>query len=295
MDIKQLKRFLDICETKSFTKTAENLYISQQALSSSIYALEEELNRPLFSRTAKGVIPTEAGLFLKELCTPLVKSFDDMLIELTLRFDNTKEKLFLGLVPEVLRASSPNLLLRYRETYPNIELKAIESLDTICINHVMNGTVELAFCPRPHDDSLVEYIHLRAESVYAVIHKNSPLAKNKTLSMKDLINEKIVTLNEYHQIYHKILACFRTYGFTPRFMVESGESSILLSMVKTNMCAFICMEHIALTMDEFSCVRIPIADPDMIWEYGIVYKKDRKLGRSAKQLIDFLSKGLQSA
>ena len=288
MDIKQLKRFLDVCETKSFTKTAENLYISQQALSSSIYALEEELGRPVFNRTPKGVFPTEEGLFLKEICTPVVQCFDEMTADLYCKFNSRKGLLLLGLVPGVLRASIPDLLLRFREKNPNIELKGVESLDTICIDNVINGLVEIAFCPRPQDESLIEYIKLREEKLYAVINKNSVLSKKKTVSIKDLKNEKLVTLNKYHQIYHKILACCRSNGLVPRFVVESGESSILLSMVKTNMCVFICMDHISMGMDKSSCVRIPLSDKDMVWEYGLVYKKDKKLSYSAKLLEEFL-------
>lgn len=293
MDIKQLKRFLDVCETKSFSRTAENLFISQQALSSSINALEEELGRPIFDRTAKGVIPTEEGLFLKEICTPMVQSFDDMTAELFCKFYSKKSKLVFGLAPEVLKASMPDLLLRFRESYPNVELKAVEGLDTICVDNVINGKVEFAFCPRPHDDSSTEFITLRQEKIYAVINKNSALAKNKTVSIGDLINERIVTLDKHHQIYHKILNCSKEYDFTPRFIVESAESSILLSMVKTNMYIFICMEHIAKNMDKASCVRIPISDKDMMWEFGVIYKKEKKLSHNAIQFVNFLKEALQ--
>jgi len=290
MDIKQLKRFLDICRTGSFTKTAENLYISQQALSSSISTLEEELGRPIFTRTATGVIPTEDGLFLKEVCTPVVQSFDDMTTEIYCRFDTKKGRLVLGLVPEVLLASIPDLLLRFRKTYTNIELKTIENLDTQCVDDVINGTVELAFCPRPHDSDLpLEYIHLRDEKIYAVINKNSSLSQKKTISVSDLKDERIVTLNRYHQIYYEIMDCCKANGFTPRFEVETGESSILLSMVKTNECVFICMEHVAVNMDKSSCVKIPISDKGMVWEYGLIYKKDKKLCHSARQFVNYLS------
>ncbi|WP_374047260.1 LysR family transcriptional regulator [uncultured Cloacibacillus sp.] len=64
MDIKQLKRFLDLYETGSFTKTAENLFLSQQALSSSIITLERELSWGALSLSAR---PTASCLRRREI------------------------------------------------------------------------------------------------------------------------------------------------------------------------------------------------------------------------------------
>jgi len=96
MDIRQLKRFLDLCETGSFTRTAENLFLSQQVLSTSMNILEE-LGKALYKRTSKGVILTREGQILKELCMPLVQSYDDMALELNRRFNNEKGHLVIGL------------------------------------------------------------------------------------------------------------------------------------------------------------------------------------------------------
>lgn len=289
MDIKQLKRFLDLCETGSFTRTAENMFLSQQALSTSMNILEEELGRMLFKRTSKGVILTKEGKVLKELCTPLVQSFDDMTLELNRRFNNEKGHLVIGLAPGVLQASSPDMLLRFRYAYPNFDFRAIESPDTTCVDNVLNGAVDLAFCPRPHDESEIEYLPLREEKLCAVINRNSPLASLGALGVEDLKEEKLVSLNKYYQIYYKILDWYRLHGLVPDFAVESGEISILLSMVKMDTYVFICMDHIAQDMDKNSCVRVPIADDNFVWQYGIVYKKGKKLDHSAKVFIDFVN------
>lgn len=292
MDIKQLKRFLDLCETGSFTKTAENLFLSQQALSTSMNVLEEELGKTLFKRTSRGVVLTKEGLVLKELCGPLVQSFDEMTAELNRRFNNEKGHLVIGLAPGVLQASSPDLLLRFRHAYPNFDFRAIESPDTVCVENVLNGKVDLAFCPKPHDGSSVEYLHLREERLFAVVSRNSPLAEKESLDVEDLKEEKLVSLNKYYQIHYQILAWYRAHGLDPDFAVESGEIGVLLSMVELNRYVFICMEHIADDREKSGCAKIPIADEDFVWEYGVVYKKGKKLNHSARLFLDFLSQNL---
>lgn len=288
MDIKQLKRFLDLYETGNFTKTAENLFLSQQALSSSILTLERELGRALFERTPNGIVPTAAGDILRDLSIPLVRNFDEMTLELGARFERIKEPLFLGLAPGVLQACSPDMLFRFREANQDIELKGIESSDTACVENVINGTADIALCPRPHDITDMEYIPVGEEKIYAVVNRESPLAGRGSVSVADLRNEKLVSLNKYYEVYHKLVECCRRHGFTPEFIVESGESGILLSMVKMNMCVFVCMEYITRDMDMEHCLKIPLADEDMVWKYGLVRRRGRPLSHATDRFIDFI-------
>lgn len=292
MNIKQLKRFLDLCETKSFTKTAGNMFLSQQALSSSMNALEEELGKTLFRRTPKGVVLTEEGIVLKELCEPLVQSFDDMNAELSRRYDNIDERLVMALAPAVLRASGPDLIHRFKVTHPHFKLKVIECLDTVCVENVQNEVVELAFCPYLRDESDTNHIRLGAEKLCAIVSKNSPLAAMEKISIADLANESLVSFNRYHQIYHTILRCSRSRGFEPDVIVDSGESGILLDMVRTYRYVFICMEYLAVDVDRSSFAVIPFTDSDMVWEYGLIYKKGKKLGRGAHIFGEFIDGNL---
>ena len=61
MNIKQLEYFVDLSETLNFTKTAQNFYISQTAITKQIQCLEDDLGIPLFHRTKKCVSLTSEG------------------------------------------------------------------------------------------------------------------------------------------------------------------------------------------------------------------------------------------
>lgn len=290
MDIKQLKRFLDLCETNSFTQTARNLYLSQQALSSSMNALEEELDKPLFQRTAKGVILTREGEYLKQACEPVVSNFDRMVLDLNHQFQEKKETLLLGLAPFVLRASSPDLIFKFRTIYPKYLVKATECADITCEKDIMDESVELAFCSRPLDNPAIKYIPVGKEPLYAVVNKASPLALKQQVDLVDLQNEKLISLNKYHQIHNVIMRCCHNYGFTPEFAVETGEVGTLLGLVELNQGVFICMRHITMDIDSNCCAAVPVCGRDAIWEYGLIYKKSRKLSRCAERFIDFVVK-----
>lgn len=92
MELRQLQYFMQICESGSILKAANNLYITQQAVSKSIAALERELGASLFYRTAKGVVLTQFGQELRKNCLPVMVSMENLNrnMEKALRFNSGK-------------------------------------------------------------------------------------------------------------------------------------------------------------------------------------------------------------
>ena len=84
MDMKQLKYFLKVYELGSFSRAAQELYITQQGLNKSIQQLEKEMNTQLFIRTPQGLIPTVAGDRLRKQAEPFLGQWSDILLISTL-------------------------------------------------------------------------------------------------------------------------------------------------------------------------------------------------------------------
>jgi len=78
MEIKQLKTFLTVADSKSFLKAADQLYLTRQALSKTIDSLESELGVELFFRTQKGAMMTPAGIYFYPRAAQIVSEFDKL-------------------------------------------------------------------------------------------------------------------------------------------------------------------------------------------------------------------------
>lgn len=76
--IEQMQYILELSKTHSFHKTAENLYVSQPAISKAIKKAEDELSIKLFERSSQGVYPTQAGLELVKIIDELLIHFSDL-------------------------------------------------------------------------------------------------------------------------------------------------------------------------------------------------------------------------
>ena len=82
MEIRQLKAFLAIAEAKTFTAGARRVNVTQAAISMQIRQLEDEVGLPLFTRTPRRVILTEAGEYLLERARKIFREHDSALAEI---------------------------------------------------------------------------------------------------------------------------------------------------------------------------------------------------------------------
>ena len=99
MEINKLRAFVDLAQTLSFSKTAENLYTSQSAISKQIKSLERELGRSLFRRTNKNV---EISAFGKEILADAtaVVELNKRMVNKARNFDVEKSnQITLGVIP----------------------------------------------------------------------------------------------------------------------------------------------------------------------------------------------------
>ena len=139
MDIRQLRYFLRICSDGSILKASQNVFITQQALSKIISAMEQEIGTPLFFRSSRGLVPTEIGLQLKKLAQPAVDAMDKLNEEISSAVQLQSNNLSLG-VSCGLQYFLPQAGLReFSQTHPDISLFIEESDSRKCEALVATG------------------------------------------------------------------------------------------------------------------------------------------------------------
>ncbi len=109
MDLKTLKYFISVFETKSFSGAAKQCFVAQPSISAAISQLEQTLKVKLFIRHARGVKPTEQGVKLYPLAKKLTGQADA--IKQTFNAQNKKQEFRLG-VTKGLGVSRMSLLLK---------------------------------------------------------------------------------------------------------------------------------------------------------------------------------------
>jgi len=103
VEISQLRYFLKVAERQNFTKAADDLVVSQPALSRSIAKLEDELGQPVFERQSRSVTLTDAGRLLRARAEQILALIDDTLAEIT--DDGQAGRIRVGAIPTIAAVS----------------------------------------------------------------------------------------------------------------------------------------------------------------------------------------------
>lgn len=146
MELRQLRYLISIIDFGSFSRASGQLNVAQPALSQQIANLEAELETPLLIRSARGVVPTEAGERLYRQAQSILAQVDQAKSEARL---SSFDEQFTGPVSVGLPTSTSTilalpLLQRLAETYPRIRLHLVESLSGHLLEMLLKNRIDLA-------------------------------------------------------------------------------------------------------------------------------------------------------
>lgn len=197
MQIEQLQYIVEIERAGSISAAAENLHVSQSAVSKSLSRIEHNLGLSLFSRSRTGVTPTETGVQLihkaKEILNKL-QEFKELAEE---SGTANKQKINIACVPMFSQLLSESLELLMNED-PNTRVDIMEKNSRDIINDVRQNTIDVGFTvvnDSMISDPKLKYSILLETVVYVCINKQSPLIHKGYLRPEDLLDQKIVIYN----------------------------------------------------------------------------------------------------
>ena len=148
MDTDLLKTFLEVCKTRHFGKAAENLFLTQSAVSARIKQLEDELGSKLFLRNKNNIQPTTAGEKLLIHAQSILTSWNRIKLDLAIE-DNQKTMLVLAGVPSLWDSYINRWLKKFINNNEEVVISC-ESLNSEIINRrLMDGSIDIAFTYDP--------------------------------------------------------------------------------------------------------------------------------------------------
>lgn len=144
MDIRKLEIFLKLLETKSFSKTAQALNLTQPTVSASLKALEESLGQKLFERSPRTMQPLPAAQVLEPYAFDIVQKAGQAAWAVSRQLRDPKEMLSLGASSVPAIAFMPRLLKLFSNEYPNILIKLKSGHSRNLADKVADGELDLA-------------------------------------------------------------------------------------------------------------------------------------------------------
>jgi DNA-binding transcriptional LysR family regulator len=276
MDTQQLTTLQKIAKEKSFNRTSKELGISQPTVTMRIKALENELGETLVLRTGQKAILTSAG-------ETFLSYVDRALIVLQLGIDHITSgeelhTLTIAGTPTINTYVLPQTLKKFRSFFPDIQLKIYTGLSENVEQMILDGVADIGLTRSFVESKGIRTYKLYPEELRLIVHYTNPLVKLRSISVRDLSQEKILLYRRYTETWSIINDRFLRVGIKPRVTMELEHIVTVISMLLTGAgIAFLPMITVKKELDEGVLKVIEIEDMEPILRntYIITPKQNR--------------------
>lgn len=157
MDVKDIEYALSVIKNRSFTVAAEELHLSQPALSKYFSNLERNLGLRLVDRTSKGLVPTYAGERFYAHAAEIAKSMQALNTEMKRVAAIQKNRLRVGMIRNFHQQFLARTIERFSLLHPAIELNITQQLSKDIENDVVKGKLDIGFIAEPSIPGSIDY------------------------------------------------------------------------------------------------------------------------------------------
>jgi LysR family hydrogen peroxide-inducible transcriptional activator len=229
MEFDQLRYFLKVAERSNFTRAAEDLAISQPALSRSIQKLEEELGQPVFARKTRNVSMTEAGVLLQARAQQILTIVEDTKAEIT--DDGISGRVRIGVIPTIAPYFLPDLLSQFSKEFSSASVTVQEDTTDELMKSCTQGEIDLAVLALPIPAKYLEVEELFEEELLLVLPPDHPLVEKPKIRLNDIEQLPFVLLNEAHCLSDNIETFCRQRSFQPVSVERTSQLTTVQELV----------------------------------------------------------------
>ncbi len=229
MELDQLRYFLRVAERGSFTRAAEDLMISQPALSRSIQKLEEELGQPVFERKTRSISLTDAGMLLQARVQQVLSILEHTKAEIT--DDGKSGRIRVGAIPTIAPYFLPEALIRFSAAFPKATIVVQENTTDALLKSCTQGEIDLAIVALPIPVKYLEVDELFEEELLLVLPLDHPLADKPKIRLSDVEPFPFVLLDEAHCLSDNIVSFCRQRSFQPVAVERTSQLAMVQELV----------------------------------------------------------------
>ncbi|HSZ91873.1 MAG TPA: LysR family transcriptional regulator [Acetobacteraceae bacterium] len=186
IDLRQLRYFVAVAETGSFSAAAGTLRIAQSALSRQVQALEQACGGPLMERSVRGIVLTESGELLLARARFLLGEAANAVTEVSELNSEPGGLVRLAAPPSFGYVLYPLLATTVTARWPRVQLELREQLNDGALEELRHGALDLAVVSAPATDPLVSYELLCAEPMILAGPPGDPRLAVASFSLQDL-------------------------------------------------------------------------------------------------------------
>ncbi len=288
MEIRQLKAFVAIAETKTFTAGAKRVNITQAAISMQIRQIEDEVGLQLFTRTPRRVILTEAGEYLLHRARRILREHDAALAEIAEVAGAEHGRLRIGSASaEFATLQLPNILKQLKAKFPNADLSVSVGTSHALVEKITHGDIDIAFVSLPVENTSVTTDQLFSDEIVAIGPPDHALAGKRTIDVETLAGEKLILGERGGNTRRMIDDFFHSAGVRPNVVMELSRQEAINQMVEAGMGVGVAgVKTIADEIAEGRLISWKIDGAEINWDLGLARLRGGYFSPIAKEFVE---------
>jgi DNA-binding transcriptional LysR family regulator len=288
--LRQLRAFTEVARRESFTEAAEQLHLSQSAVSALVRELERQIGFGLLDRTTRRVVLSASGGHLLELSERVLRDVDSALSEARGLLDKSRGRVIVAASPLSAVTILPTMISRFSRIFPEVRIDLRDMLTDQILQSVRNGTADIGIGTFEKSETELELSTLYEDVLGVIMPNNSPLASRRSLCWRDLKGQSMIALSRSSAFRPLIDSTLRTQSIElgeTRF--EVGYMGTAVALVEAGLGISVLPERAAALIKQrrarFRRLTAPVVSRPMT----LVTRAGRSLSPAASAFVECLS------
>ena len=286
--LRQLRAFVAVADSGSFTDAAASLFVTQSALSGLIKEIEQSLGVQLVNRSTRKVSLSEAGREFYPQVARLLQDLDGALETIT-DLKALKRGLVRVAAPQLMSASVlPEVIAGFKQQYPDIEIRLSDCMVEHVLPKVHSGEVDFGIGPERESSADIDSQTLFEIPFFVVFRSDHPLNKKKKVRWDDALRYPVIALKgEFtHRLKVDLHDSLHDEALTPTN--EVGFMTTAFAMVSAGLGVTTCLPYASSLIRLHQLQSRPLLDPEIRRKFFVFTRRDRPLSPAGEKFSEYL-------
>ena len=289
LNLNQLRVFYHAAKNLNYTVAANELFITQPAVTAQMKAFEESCSLKLFRKKGRNLFLTDEGRALYGYAEKIFKYEKEIENAIEDMHELKRGALSLGTTKAYARYFMPLMLTNFHDNYPDIKIQLNEGSSLDMTKSLLDFKNEVAVIAKAEELPGVNFSPFSKEEMAVIVAPGHHLTRKKSVAFKDLAPEPFIMKENGSGTRKLVEQSFANANCEPNILMETSNTEFIKQLVQRgDGISIVVKEAVALELGEKKLAQVTLKNPKIYLEVSIAYLKGQPLSPPARAFVDTL-------
>lgn len=286
---RRLKIFHTVARLLNFTKAAEELHMTQPAVTFQIRQLEEQFNTRLFDRTHNKVTLTDVGEKVFAYAERILQLYEDMTLSITEMTGDVSGGVSLGASTTIAEYMLPLLIGEFKSKFPDVMISLKESNTEDIVNMVENNIIDMGIVEGAVSNKNLIVEECRRDQLVLIVSNSHPLANAESVTVNDIVQYPFISREQGSGTQDVITKYVELHGTNEQLNIcfELSSPEAIKGAVEANMGVSIVSQATIVKELKLGTLAAVTLSPPLERPFSFVRQRYKFKSRAADELLTF--------